>query len=90
MLRIATAISGFVALIATFIVAAPASFAARLPLPSDDGDTSPAATGLTHHVGMTSLDIVLIVGVAVLVLAAIGAVVVQLRRRPSATPAMSQ
>jgi hypothetical protein len=89
MLRIATAISGFVALIATFITAAPASFASRLPLPSGDGDASPAATGLTHHVGLTSLDIVLIVGVAMLVVAAFGAAVVQLRRRPSATPAMS-
>jgi hypothetical protein len=90
MLRITTAISGFVALIAAFIAAAPASFATRLPLPSD-GEVAPsAATRLTHHVGMTSLDIVLIVVVAVLVLAAIGAAVVQLRRRPSASPALAQ
>jgi hypothetical protein len=89
MLRIATAISGVVALIAAFIAEAPASFASRLPLPAD-GDAAPAATRVAHQAGLTSLDIALIVVVAVLVLAAIGTAVVQLRRRPSASPALSQ
>jgi hypothetical protein len=87
--RIATAISGFVALIAGFIAGAPASFASRLPLPSD-GDAAPSATRLAHHGGLTSLDLALIVVVAVVVLAAVGMAVVQLRRRPIATPALSQ
>jgi hypothetical protein len=89
MFRIATAISGFVALIAAFIAGAPASFASRLPLPSD-GDATPAATRLAHHGGLTSLDLVLMVVVAVVVLAAVGTAVAQLRRRPTATPALSQ
>jgi hypothetical protein len=89
MLRITTAISGLAVLIATFIATAPASFATRLPPPAD-GNAPPSTTRLAHHAGLTSLNVVLILVAAVLVLAVAGAVVVRLRRRPRTSPALSQ
>lgn len=81
MRRLVTTASGFIALAAAFLVAAPAAFAVRLTPPGDT--TSAPATGAAHHVGLYAWQTTLIVAAGVLLLAVSAAIGVRRSRRPS-------
>jgi hypothetical protein len=77
--RIVISVWSLVAVAVAFLCAAPAAFATTIA--PAGGGTPVKASGVGHHSGLTSWEVLLVVAAGVVLVAAVGAVVFWLSRR---------